>query len=103
MVDAARAEAPTARFSAIFDCGDDGGAAQAALRGGIERIVFTGRPEVAERLADIAAAGGARLLTARPTADIDLLSDFFNDAATLRRRCKAAFEALNPASGRLGR
>ena len=92
MIDAARAAAPTAGFSAILDCGDDAGAAQAALRAGIATVVFTGRTDVAERLAAIAAATGARVLSTRPAADLDLLAAFFSDAATLRRRCKAVFD-----------
>jgi acyl-CoA reductase-like NAD-dependent aldehyde dehydrogenase len=95
LMDAAREALPAARFSAILDCGDDAGAAQGALRAGVAAIVFTGRADVAGRLAKIAAAKGARLLAARPTATIDLLSEFFSDAATLRRRCKDAFDAWN--------
>jgi hypothetical protein len=38
----------------------------AAIRAGVEGIVFTGRADVAERLASIAAAKGARILTKRP-------------------------------------
>jgi acyl-CoA reductase-like NAD-dependent aldehyde dehydrogenase len=57
---------PEARFTAILDCGDDAGAAMAAIRAGVEAIVFTGRTDVAERLAAIAAAKGANVLTKRP-------------------------------------
>jgi hypothetical protein len=92
VIDTARAAAPTADFSAVLDCGDDAGAAQAALRAGIATIVFSGRPDVAERLAAIAAATGGHVLTARPAADLDLLAEFFSDAAPLRRRCKAVFD-----------
>jgi hypothetical protein len=93
VIDAARTKAPTADLSAVLDCGDDAGAAQAALRAGIAAIVFTGRADVAERLAGIASATGARVLTARPVADLDLLAEFFSDAATLHHRCKAVFDA----------
>jgi acyl-CoA reductase-like NAD-dependent aldehyde dehydrogenase len=92
VIDTACAASPAADFSAVLDCGDDAGAAQAALRAGIGAIVFTGRTDVAERLAGIASATGARVLTARPAADLDLLAEFFSDAATLRRRCKAVFD-----------
>ena len=92
MLAAARTAAPGARFSAILDCGDDAGAAQAALRARIAAIVFTGRADVAERLAGIAAAAGTRVSTARPVADLDLLPEFFSDPVTLRRRCKAVFD-----------
>src|SRR5829696_710484 len=66
LVAAAREAVPAARFTALLDCGDDAGAAQAAIRAGIEAIVFTGRPDAAERLADIAAQAGLRLMTTRP-------------------------------------
>lgn len=65
-MEAARDAVPAARFSAVLDCGDDPGAAMAAIRAGAEAIVFTGRAGVAERLAAIAAAAGARLMTQRP-------------------------------------
>jgi hypothetical protein len=89
---AAREAVPSAEFSTILDCGDDAGAAQAALRAGVEAIVFTGRTDVAARLAEVAAASGARLLAARPATEIDLAAEFFADAATLRRRCLGAFD-----------
>ena len=44
---------------ALLDCGDDAGAAQGALRAGVEAIVFSGRADVAERLADIARCLGS--------------------------------------------
>src|SRR6266436_10394547 len=43
LVAAARAAVPAAQCAALLDCGDDAGAAQAAIRTGIEGIVFTGR------------------------------------------------------------
>ncbi len=62
---AARSSAPTAeaalRSAALLDCGDDAGAAQAALRVGVEAIVFSGSANVAERLADIARQRGSRV------------------------------------------
>jgi hypothetical protein len=57
---------PAARFSAALDCGDDPGAAMAAIRAGADTVIFTGRADVAERLSGIAAAKGARLLIERP-------------------------------------
>jgi hypothetical protein len=78
---------PAAEGAALLDCGDDAGAAQAAIRAGIEGVIFTGRADVAERLADIAAQAGARLLTARPHATLDLGTEFFAAPETLRRRC----------------
>jgi hypothetical protein len=77
----------TAHFSATLDCGDDAGAAQGALRAGVEAVIFIGRADVAERLAAIAGAQGIRLLTTRPDVFLDLGRWFFADAETLRRRC----------------
>jgi hypothetical protein len=48
----------------VLDCGDRAGDAQAALRQGVPAIRFTGRADVAEKLAAIAAARGARMITA---------------------------------------
>src|SRR5437762_1177194 len=87
---AAHEAVPTAQFSAVLDCGDDAGAAMAALRAGLAAIVFTGRAEVAARLVDIAAQAGARLATERPTAALDLGASFFADDETLPRRCADA-------------
>ena len=87
LVEAASAAVPAARFTALFDCGEDAGAAMAAIRTGISGIVFTGRADVARRLAAIAAQGGAILLAERPAAALDLGDWFFADRATLRRRC----------------
>jgi hypothetical protein len=95
LVEAARKAAPDARFTAILDCGDDAGAAQGAIRVGVEAMVFTGRADVAERLTAIAAAAGSSLLTQRPEAMLDLGRWFFADGETLRQRCA---EALGTAS-----
>jgi hypothetical protein len=78
---------PTADAAFMLDCGDDAGAAQGAMRAGIEMVIFTGRADVAERLAAIADAKDGRLLTARPDASLDLGRWFFADAETLRRHC----------------
>ena len=87
LLEAAREAVPRAQATALLDCGDDAGAAQAAIRGGIEGIVFTGRPDVAARLADIAGQRDALLLTTRPAPALDLGALFFADEQTLRRRC----------------
>jgi hypothetical protein len=89
-ISAARMAVPAAECSAILDCGDDAGAAQAAIRAGIEAIVFTGRADVAARLADIAGQRGARLLTERPEAALDLAVEFFAAPARLRLFCADA-------------
>ncbi len=87
LVAAARDAVPAAQATGLLDCGDDAGAAQGAIRAGIEGVVFTGRPEVAERLADIARQHGIRLLTERPAAALDLAAEFFAAPEALRRRC----------------
>lgn len=83
----ARETVPAARATALLDCGEDAGAAQAAIRAGIEGIVFTGRADVAARLADIAGQRGAMLLKRRPQPALDLGALFFADSDTLRQRC----------------
>jgi len=90
VVRAAREAVPDAKFTAMLDCGEDAGATMAAIRAGIEAVVFTGRVDVAARLSDIAAQTGAKLLTARPAATLDLGASFFADDEDLRRRCAAA-------------
>jgi acyl-CoA reductase-like NAD-dependent aldehyde dehydrogenase len=94
--DAARATAPEASAEFILDCGDDAGAAQGAIRAGIRAIVFTGRVDVAERLAAIAAAAGGRVLTQRPGEALDLSRWFFADVETLRRHCAAFLASSRP-------
>ena len=87
LVAAARESVPDARFSAILDCGDQAGAALAAIRAQIERVIFTGRADVASRLADIARQHGVRLETTRPAAVLDLGTDFFATAESVEQRC----------------
>jgi hypothetical protein len=87
MVEAACAEVPSAEFAAILDCGEDAGATQGAIRAGIKTVIFTGRADVAARLADIADQRGAVLLTARPAVTLDLAAMFFADAQALHRHC----------------
>jgi len=87
LVVAAREAVPGARFSALLDCGDDVGAALAAIRSEIEAVVFTGRTDVARRLADIAGQHGVRLETERPTVALDLGAEFFAGEEILERRC----------------
>jgi hypothetical protein len=87
LVAAAREAVPAAQATALLDCGDEAGAAMAAIRAGIEGIVFTGRMDVAARLADIAGQRGAMLLTTRSQPALDLGTPFFADADALRRRC----------------
>ncbi len=68
MVRRAAADFPTVSLTAVLDCADRAGDAQAALAAGVRAILFTGPAPVAERLADIAAQHGAVLLTDRASA-----------------------------------
>src|SRR5580692_2184133 len=86
LIDSARDAVPGARLSAILDCGDDAGAAQAALRAGIEAIIYSGRADVAARLTAIAQLAGVSLLTTRPRPLLDLGELFFASPDTLRER-----------------
>jgi delta 1-pyrroline-5-carboxylate dehydrogenase len=87
LVSVAREAVPGAHFSALLDCGDDVGAALAAIRSEIEGVVFIGRTDVARRLADIARQHGVQLLTGRPVPALDLIDDFFASPEFLERRC----------------
>jgi len=89
LVGAARAAVPGAEFTAVLDCGEDAGAAQGAIRAGAETIVYTGRGDIAVRLAQIAAPRGAALLTERPAAVLDLATMLFANAKSMSRRCAA--------------
>lgn len=71
VIRAAQAEIPEAKVNAILDCDDAAGFALGALRAGIKAIRFVGREDVTSRLADIAAASGARLVT-EPVETLDL-------------------------------
>ncbi len=87
LLEAAREAVPDARFSAILDCGDQAGAALAAIRAQVESVIFTGREDVARRLADIAHQNKVRLETTRPAAVFDLGADFFASAENVEQRC----------------
>ncbi|WP_114377749.1 hypothetical protein [Elioraea thermophila] len=64
----ARAAHPSVAGRDILDCADEAGLALEALRGGIRAVVFEGAEAQAERLAAIARALGAEVLTSRPPA-----------------------------------
>jgi hypothetical protein len=87
LVAAAREAVPEAGFSALLDCGDDVGAALAAIRSEIEAVVFTGRADVARRLADIARQHGVRFVMPRPAVALVLADYFFAPPEILERRC----------------
>jgi hypothetical protein len=90
VIAAARAAVPAVQCSAVLDCGDDAGAAQGAIRAGVEGIVFAGRADLAARLADIARRRGASLLTERPLPALDLAARFFAAREGLRQVCADA-------------
>jgi hypothetical protein len=102
VIDAVRAAAPAAQFSAVLDCGDDAGAVQSAIRAGIDAIVFTGRADVAARLQAIAEESNSRILTERPQPAHDLLALFFADGETVRRRCAEILAGVAPICYSLG-
>ena len=87
LVTAAREAVPEARFGALLDCGDNVGAALATIRAQVEGVIFTGRADVAYRLADIAGQRGVRFETKRPTAALDLEDDFITSPGEIERRC----------------
>jgi delta 1-pyrroline-5-carboxylate dehydrogenase len=95
LIAAARAAMPAAEFSALLDCGDEPGAALAAIRTEVEAVVFTGPADLARRLADIARRHGVRFATARPAAALDLGAEFFAPGTAIERRC-ADFLASPP-------
>ncbi|MGA1855459.1 hypothetical protein VH569_05685 [Azospirillum sp. 11R-A] len=57
---------PGVASTGLLDCGDRAGEAQGALAAGVPGLLFTGHPQAADRLAAIAAARGAVLLTRCP-------------------------------------
>jgi hypothetical protein len=87
LVAAAREAVPDARCSAFLDCGDNVGAALAAIRAEVEAVIFTGRPDIARRLAEIARQHGVSFETKRPGDALDLCEDFFASQQDLERRC----------------
>jgi hypothetical protein len=60
---------PDVTVTAILDCDDASGHVLGALRAGVRAVRFTGRADVAAKLADIAASQGAALITG----DVDTL------------------------------
>ena len=91
VVAAARETVPAARFSALLDCGDNVGTALAAIRSEVDGVVFTGRADVAIRLAEIARRHTVHFVTERPGVALDLGDDFFAPPEALERRCAGLF------------
>jgi acyl-CoA reductase-like NAD-dependent aldehyde dehydrogenase len=87
LVAAAREAVPVARCSVLFDCGDNTGAALAAIRAKVEGVIFTGRTDIAHRLADMARQQGLRFETERPVPALDLVEEFFASREEIERRC----------------
>jgi hypothetical protein len=84
---AAREAVPEARCSSLLDCGENVGAALAAIRAEVEGVIFTGRADVARRLADIAEQHGVRFETKRAADALDPVEGFFSSQEDLERRC----------------
>src|ERR1700730_13551643 len=83
----ARGGVPEPGFFALLDCGDDVGAALAAIRSEIEGVVFTGRADAATRLADISSQHRVRLIIDRPAATLDLADDVLASPEIIEQRC----------------
>jgi len=54
MITDARAQFPECAFTAVLDCGNEPGYAQAAIRAGVKAITFEGTPEAFIRISNIA-------------------------------------------------
>lgn len=67
LVEQARVAAPDLTVSGVLDCDDDAGHAMAALRAGVEAIVFTGDDAVADKLSAMAETTGAHVHRSRPS------------------------------------
>jgi len=84
LIEAALRDHPGVSAAAVLDCGDEAGTTLGALRAGIKHIRFTGRGDVRERLAAIAASLGATIESGAPPPALDLL-----DASDPARLCHA--------------
>jgi DNA-binding transcriptional LysR family regulator len=91
VVERVRGAHPGLEVAGLLDCGDRAGETQGALAAGLQLVLFTGRPDMADRLSAIAAARGAALLTRCPPA-LDLAATTSPEGRGPRRA--AALEAL---------
>ncbi|MEI6557102.1 MAG: hypothetical protein WCO00_01745 [Rhodospirillaceae bacterium] len=66
LIAAAQAEYPEVAVTALLDCHDQPGLVLSGLRAGLSDFRFCGPAGIAERLAALAAAAGARLHRANP-------------------------------------
>ena len=73
LLEEAQSSFATVEVAAVLDCADEAGTALGALRHGLKRVRFTGNPEAAGRLAEIARALGAEIETGPAPAALDLL------------------------------
>ncbi|HVH74155.1 MAG TPA: hypothetical protein VM755_04500 [Stellaceae bacterium] len=96
LVAAAREAEPQAQCSALLDCGDEAGAALAAIRSGIERVLFTGEEELARRLSEIARQHGVELVRRRPKPALDLADAFFDAGESLAAHCADVLASARP-------
>jgi hypothetical protein len=75
----------------LIDCGDDAGLVMAALRTGCRRLAFSGRADLALRLADMAAQQGAEFRhETTPPACLELAPD-----ADAGRACRTWLRAID--------
>jgi hypothetical protein len=74
VIEAARAEFPGVRLTAVLDCGEAPGFALAALRAGCGAIRFKGRGKVTAKIKAIAKQCGAKLIERRGRA-LDLFGE----------------------------
>jgi hypothetical protein len=96
MVEAARRQSPSAQCLAVLDCGMAPGFALAAFKAGAEAVQMTGKPEVLDKLADIAAQSGVIFLRHPPSVALDL-HDHPDPLAAARAFLAVATEACRPA------
>jgi hypothetical protein len=70
----AREAHPEVAVTELLDCAEEAGMVLAALRAGLKRVRFTGPEQLRLRLAEIAAAQGARVDGASAEPALDLLA-----------------------------
>lgn len=82
---------PTLAVRGILDCGDDAGAAMAAMRAGVAHLAVAGRPALRRRIADLAAQSRAEIVDiAAPALDLGKLAP----GADMDRACREWLDAI---------